>query len=85
MMSAYSSSETSRVELSMAGIKKTKSDGERKALNVSPEAHDLATKLAVLRGLTVLELFDEEEVRDFFTHLLMDAIDREKKRREGKR
>jgi hypothetical protein len=65
--------------------KPKRSEGERKALNVGAEAHELATKLAALRGLTVLELFDEEEVRDFFTHLLMEAMDKERARREGKR
>lgn len=74
----------------VATMGKSKSDeGEplkkRSVLNVSPEAHRIVTKVATHRGLKIEEFFDEKDVREFFTHLLLEEMRKEELRLKGKR
>jgi len=55
-----------------------------KTMRVSIEAHALVTKLTAHRGLNgTKEFFDEPDVREFFTHLLVAEMEKEKLRLKG--
>lgn len=62
-----------------------KSEKGRKSLNVSPHTHQLVGKIAAHRELTVEELFEEQDMQEFLTHLLVEEMRKTEQRLKGKR
>ena len=72
---------------STRGAKKSDTDqSSGKTMRVGDEAHDIVTKLTALRGLKgTKEFFEESDVREFFTHLLLSELKTEEQRHQAPR
>jgi hypothetical protein len=55
------------------------------SLKVDPEEGQLVGKVAKLRGLSVEDLFQCKDVKEFFTHLLLEEMRKETARLQGKK
>jgi hypothetical protein len=59
--------------------------GPEVSVKVFPADRDLINKVAGARGVKVANLFASEDVREFLTHLLVEAADEEKRRQQAKK
>lgn len=61
------------------------SSGKKSTLKVSQDAQRLVAKIAAHRNKSVEELFEMKDVREFFTHLLIEEMRKEELRLKDKK
>lgn len=59
-------------------------DEPESTLKVWRSDQQIVAKVAAHRGLTIKELFREQDVQDFFKHLLLAEMQKEAERLQGK-
>lgn len=68
-----------------AGSSDEKKKESESTLKVGAAAYELISKLAKLRDLSIANLFREQDVEDFFSHLYMEELKRESDRMKRKK
>jgi hypothetical protein len=68
---------------------KSEGDGGAKerevSLKVDTDSGDLVAKVASMRRLSIKRLFQDKDVKEFFTHLLLEEMRKETARLQGKK